>query len=230
MATYNNEANGFYDTINGTGVVLDCDSHDNIGPTSTSAGNTDGFGAHAKNVWYIGDRSWHNSDDGYDSINSKSGPAAAPVPGRVAYVNSWAFGMHGNKSGAGDQKGFKVGGFAYATTGIPCPLPLQWSSGIFPQTTVPAISTRTTSRASRPTGSATPATFQNALAAQAGKHVSPYAAETLTLVATALGDASASAGEAMSSLWPVAGRTRTGQTSSRTLTGRDPGSVRQGPV
>lgn len=125
MAAYNNEANGFYYTINGTGVVLDSDSHDNIGPTSTSAGNTDGFGAHAKNVWFIGDRSWHNSDDGYDSINSKSGPAAAPIPGRVAYVNSWAFGMHGNQNGVGDQNGFKVGGFAYATTGIPSPLPLH---------------------------------------------------------------------------------------------------------
>jgi hypothetical protein len=125
MAAYNNEANGFYYTINGTGVVLDSDSHDNIGPTATSAGNTDGFGAHAKNVWFIGDRSWHNSDDGYDSINSKSGPAAAPIPGRVAYVNSWAFGMHGNQNRVGDQNGFKVGGFAYATTGIPSPLPLH---------------------------------------------------------------------------------------------------------
>lgn len=125
MAAYNNQANGFYYTINGTGVVLDSDSHDNIGPTSTSAGNTDGFGAHAKNVWFIGDRSWHNSDDGYDSINSKSGPGSAPIPGRVSYVNSWAFGMHGNQNGVGDQNGFKVGGFAYATTGIPNPLPLH---------------------------------------------------------------------------------------------------------
>ncbi|HET9127151.1 MAG TPA: hypothetical protein VFN73_03655 [Propionibacteriaceae bacterium] len=125
MAAYDNEANGFYYTINGTGVVLDSDSHDNIGPTPTAAGNTDGFGAHAKNVWFIGDRSWHNSDDGYDSINSKSGPNAAPIPGRVAYVDSWAFGMHGNQNGIGDQNGFKVGGFAYATTGIPNPLPLH---------------------------------------------------------------------------------------------------------
>ncbi|HEX2856597.1 MAG TPA: hypothetical protein VHO26_03825 [Propionibacteriaceae bacterium] len=125
MAAYDNEANGFYYTINGTGVVLDSDSHDNIGPTPTAAGNTDGFGAHAKNVWFIGDRSWHNSDDGYDSIFSKSGPNAAPIPGRVAYVDSWAFGMHGNQNGVGDQNGFKVGGFAYATSGIPDPLPLH---------------------------------------------------------------------------------------------------------
>ncbi|MGN8027442.1 right-handed parallel beta-helix repeat-containing protein [Microbacterium sp. 22242] len=116
MAAYGNEANGFYFTIDGTGVVLNSDSHDNIGPTATAAGNTDGFGAHAKNVWFIGDRSWHNSDDGYDSINSG---------GRVAYIDDWSFHQHGNQDGIGDQNGFKVGGFAYKTSGLPDPLPLH---------------------------------------------------------------------------------------------------------
>jgi len=116
MAAYGNEASGFYFTIDGTGVVLNSDSHDNIGPTATAAGNTDGFGAHAKNVWFIGDRSWHNSDDGFDSINAH---------GRVAYIDDWAFHQHGNQNGIGDQNGFKVGGFAYATTGLPDPLPLH---------------------------------------------------------------------------------------------------------
>ena len=116
MAAYGNEANGFYYTMDGTGVVLNSDSHDNIGPTATAAGNTDGFGAHAKNVWFIGDRSWHNSDDGFDSISSH---------GRVAYIDDWSFDMHGNQNGIGDQNGFKVGGFAYATSGLPDPIPLH---------------------------------------------------------------------------------------------------------
>jgi hypothetical protein len=116
MAAYGNQANGFYFTMDGTGVVLNSDSHDNIGPTATAAGNTDGFGAHAKNVWFIGDRSWHNSDDGFDSITSH---------GRVAYINDWSFGQHGNQNGIGDQNGFKVGGYAYATSGLPDPIPLH---------------------------------------------------------------------------------------------------------
>lgn len=116
MAAYGNEANGFYFTMDGTGVVLNSDSHDNIGPTATAAGNTDGFGAHAKNVWFIGDRSWHNSDDGFDSITSH---------GRVAYIDDWSFGQHGNQNGVGDQNGFKVGGFAYTTSGLPDPIPLH---------------------------------------------------------------------------------------------------------
>ena len=116
MAAYGNEGNGFYFTMDGTGVVLNSDAHDNIGPTATSAGNTDGFGGHAKNVWFIGDRSWHNSDDGFDSITS---------PGRVSFIDDWAFGQHGNQNGIGDQNGFKVGGFAYSTTGLPDPIPLH---------------------------------------------------------------------------------------------------------
>jgi hypothetical protein len=116
MAAYGNEANGFYFTIDGTGAVVNSDSHDNIGPTATAAGDTDGFGAHAKNVWFIGDRSWHNSDDGFDSITSK---------GRVAYIDDWSFDHHGNQNGIGDQNGFKVGGYAYATSGLPDPIPLH---------------------------------------------------------------------------------------------------------
>lgn len=116
MAAHDNEAIGFYYTLNGTGVVLNSDSYNNIGPTALSAGNTDGFGAHAKNVWFINDRAWHNSDDGFDSITSE---------GRVAYINDWSFDHHGNQNGVGDQNGFKVGGYAYRTTGLPDPIPLH---------------------------------------------------------------------------------------------------------
>jgi hypothetical protein len=116
MAAHDNEAIGFYYTMDGTGVVLNSDSYNNIGPTALSAGNTDGFGAHAKNVWFINDRAWHNSDDGYDSITSE---------GRVTYVNDWSFDHHGNQNGVGDQNGFKVGGYAYRTDGLPDPIPLH---------------------------------------------------------------------------------------------------------
>ncbi|MFC4396815.1 right-handed parallel beta-helix repeat-containing protein [Arthrobacter sedimenti] len=116
MAAHDNEAIGFYYTMDGTGVVLNSDAYNNIGPTARSAGNTDGFGAHAKDVWFINDRAWHNSDDGFDSITSE---------GRVAYVNDWSFDHHGNQNGVGDQNGFKVGGYAYRTTGLPQPIPLH---------------------------------------------------------------------------------------------------------
>jgi len=116
MAAHDNEAIGFYYTLDGTGVVLNSDAYNNIGPTARSAGNTDGFGAHGKNVWFIGDRAWHNSDDGFDSITSQ---------GRVTYVNDWSFGHHGNQNGVGDQNGFKVGGYAYRTDGLPQPIPLH---------------------------------------------------------------------------------------------------------
>jgi len=116
MAAYGNEANGFYFTANGTGVVLNTDAYDNVGPTRASAGNTDGFGAHAKDVWFINTRAWGNSDDGFDSISSS---------GRVAYVNSWAFNHQGNRDGVGDKNGFKVGGYSYRTEGLPDPLPVH---------------------------------------------------------------------------------------------------------
>ncbi|MCT9626751.1 DUF4990 domain-containing protein [Pseudarthrobacter equi] len=116
MAAHDNEANGFYFTMNGTGVVLNSDSYNNIGPTAQSAGNTDGFGAHADNVWFINSRAWNNSDDGYDSISSV---------GRVTYVNDWSFNHRGNQNRVGDKNGFKVGGYSYRTDGLPDPLPIH---------------------------------------------------------------------------------------------------------
>lgn len=116
VAVHDNEANGFYFTTRGTGIVLNCDAYNNIGPTATSAGNTDGFGAHAGPVWFINSRAWNNSDDGFDSISS-----SAPV----VYDHSWAFNHKGNQDGIGDKNGFKVGGYAHRTTGIPDPVPVH---------------------------------------------------------------------------------------------------------
>jgi hypothetical protein len=116
MAAHDNEANGFYFNVHGSGTVINSDSYNNIGPNANNAGNTDGFGAHGDAVAFINDRAWHNSDDGFDSINSH---------GSVIYDHDWSFNNQGNQNGIGDQNGFKVGGYAYATTGLPDPLPLH---------------------------------------------------------------------------------------------------------
>jgi hypothetical protein len=116
MAAHDNEANGFYFTGGGTGIVLNSDAYNNIGPTDVSAGNTDGFGAHGGAVTYINARAWNNSDDGFDSLSSQ---------GPVVYDHCWAFNNRGNQNGLGDQNGFKVGGYTYRTTGIPDPMPVH---------------------------------------------------------------------------------------------------------
>ncbi|MEK5239024.1 pectate lyase [Paenibacillus sp. FSL L8-0470] len=116
VAAHNNEAIGFYYTGRGTGTVLNSDAYNNIGPTDVSAKNTDGFGAHGGAVSFINSRAWNNSDDGFDSISST---------GAVIYDHCWSFNNQGNQNGVGDQNGFKVGGYAYRTTGIPDPLPIH---------------------------------------------------------------------------------------------------------
>jgi|GEM_PF-1394821 Chitinase A, N-terminal domain. len=116
VAAHDNEANGFYFTTRGSGVVLNCDSYNNIGPTDTSAGNTDGFGAHANTVSFINSRAWNNSDDGFDSLSSSAA---------VIYDHDWSFSNRGNQNGLGDMNGFKVGGYSYNTTGLPNPLPVH---------------------------------------------------------------------------------------------------------
>ncbi|WP_339296957.1 DUF1565 domain-containing protein [Paenibacillus sp. FSL R5-0623] len=116
MAAYDNEAIGFYYTANGTGTVMNSDAYNNIGPTPLSAGNIDGFGAHGGDVSFINSRAWNNSDDGFDSISST---------GTVIYDHCWSFDHRGNQNGIGDKNGFKVGGYAYRTTGFPDPLPVH---------------------------------------------------------------------------------------------------------
>ncbi|MFP7169517.1 right-handed parallel beta-helix repeat-containing protein [Terribacillus halophilus] len=116
VAAHDNEAIGFYYTGHGTGTVLNSDAYNNIGPTKVSAGNTDGFGAHGEDVYFINSRAWNNSDDGFDSISSH---------GSVTYDHCWSFNNRGNQDGIGDKNGFKVGGYAYRTSGIPDPLPLH---------------------------------------------------------------------------------------------------------
>ncbi len=109
VVCHDNAANGFYFTTDGSGSCTNCDSYNNIGPTSTSVGNTDGFGAHAFAVTFTGCRSWHNSDDGYDCISTSA---------QVVFDHCWAY----NMTAGGDSNGFKVGG--YGLTGpVASPMP-----------------------------------------------------------------------------------------------------------
>ncbi|UOQ49844.1 DUF1565 domain-containing protein [Gracilibacillus caseinilyticus] len=117
MSVHDNEAIGFYYAGgNASGIVYNSDAYNNIGPTSRSAGNIDGFGAHGKEVLFINNRAWNNSDDGFDSISSE---------GNVIFHGNWSFQHLGNQDGRGDKNGFKVGGYSYNTTGLPDPLPVH---------------------------------------------------------------------------------------------------------
>ncbi|PXV89147.1 uncharacterized protein DUF1565 [Lachnotalea glycerini] len=107
---YANAANGFYFVNNGTGQCIKCDSYNNIGTTSTSLGNTDGFGAHGNGVVFKECRAWYNSDDGYDSITSK---------GANTFDTCWAY----NMTAGGDSNGFKIGG--YGTGTVPGTVPVH---------------------------------------------------------------------------------------------------------
>lgn len=99
---HDNGANGFYFTNHSTGSCTNCDSYNNIGPSSNSVGNTDGFGAHGNGVTFYGCRSWHNSDDGYDCIASY---------GANTFDHCWAY----NMTAGGDSNGFKIGGWGSTT-------------------------------------------------------------------------------------------------------------------
>jgi pectate lyase-like protein len=105
---HDNAANGFYFTNHATGSCTNCDSYNNIGPTSASIGNTDGFGAHGNGVTFTSCRSWHNSDDGFDCIASY---------GANTFDHCWAY----NMTAGGDSNGFKVGG--WGTTTPPASVP-----------------------------------------------------------------------------------------------------------
>jgi hypothetical protein len=110
VSCYDNEANGFYFVNNGTGKCIKCDSYNNIGPTSTSIGNTDGFGAHGNGVVFQYCRAWHCSDDGYDCLTSK---------GSNTFDTCWAY----NMTAGGDSNGFKIGG--YGTGTVPSTIPVH---------------------------------------------------------------------------------------------------------
>jgi len=102
VVCHDTEANGFYFVNHGTGTCIKCDAYNNIGPTSSSIGNTDGFGAHGDGVTFQYCRSWHNSDDGYDCLTSR---------GSNTFDHCWAY----NMTAGGDSNGFKIGGYGTGT-------------------------------------------------------------------------------------------------------------------
>ncbi len=110
VTCHDNAANGFYFTTNSSGSCTNCDSYNNIGTTSASIGNTDGFGAHSHGVTFSFCRSWHNSDDGYDCISSTSANT---------FDHCWAY----NMTAGGDSNGFKVGG--YGSGSVPSTVPVH---------------------------------------------------------------------------------------------------------
>jgi hypothetical protein len=110
VVAHDNEANGFYFVNHGTGSCIKCDAYNNIGPTSTSKGNTDGFGAHGDGVLFQYCRSWNNSDDGYDCLTST---------GSNTFDTCWAYDM----TAGGDSNGFKIGG--YGTGTVPSKVPVH---------------------------------------------------------------------------------------------------------
>ena len=119
--SHNNMGPGVFIQNGGGNLVVNSDSHDNYDPNSSSGPgtNADGFGAHISanhpgNV-FRGDRSWYNSDDGFDLINAFSS---------VTIENSWAW-RNGYLSGTttasgGDGNGFKCGGYggSYVAGGV----------------------------------------------------------------------------------------------------------------
>jgi fibronectin type 3 domain-containing protein len=100
----------------GNNLIENCDAHDNAGLDSGSIGNIDGFGCHVKagstgNIFRY-DRSWNNSDDGYDCINCAES---------VTFDHCWSY--HNGFQG-GDGNGFKSGGWgSTAQNAIPNPVP-----------------------------------------------------------------------------------------------------------
>jgi len=86
-------------------LIMNCDSYRNFNSVSTPIGNrADGFGAKGGNLGegnvFYGNRSWENSDDGFDFWG-------APNP--VVLYNNWAF-NNGDPDVFGNPEGFEGGG------------------------------------------------------------------------------------------------------------------------
>ncbi len=117
IVTRNDQGNGFYFLSHSSNnLVLNCDSHDLVGVNGISAGNTDGFGCHSAGTGNVfrGDRSWANSDDGYDCISNTGGG--------VTFDHCWAY---DNGRLDGNKNGFKIGGFGNTGGAFPDPPPVH---------------------------------------------------------------------------------------------------------
>lgn len=113
IINHDDQANGVYILSHASNtLVVNCDSYNLVGVKGISAGNTDGFGCHSAGSGNVfrGDRSWGNSDDGYDCINNSGGG--------VTFDHCWAY---DNGRLDGNKNGFKVGGFGDSGGTFPDP-------------------------------------------------------------------------------------------------------------
>jgi len=110
LSAHDSQAIGFWIGKGSDNLVLNCDAYRNYDFTSEGGkgGNSDGFGCHVPagsthNV-FRGCRSWFNSDDGYDCINTAEA---------VVFENCWAFynGYSPDFKSLADGNGFKAGGY-----------------------------------------------------------------------------------------------------------------------
>lgn len=121
---HHNEGPGLFIADGGNNLVLNCDSHHNYDP-DRGGGNADGFGSHSNDPGnaFIGNRSWYNSDDGFDFINS---------PGQVTVRNSWSWRngyVPDTTTAAGNGAGFKAGGFGLDPNTFPDDIPRHVVTG-----------------------------------------------------------------------------------------------------
>ena len=123
LSMHDGMAIGFYLLSGSDNLILNCDAYRNFDSVSENrrGGNTDGFGCHprpgSKGNVFRGCRSWFNSDDGYDVINSAEA---------TTFDHCWAFynGYNPAFTSEGDGNGFKGGGYARRPAEeIPNPVP-----------------------------------------------------------------------------------------------------------
>jgi MYXO-CTERM domain-containing protein len=129
LNAHHNMGPGFFIQQGGNNTFLNCDSHENE-DTLTSNGDgqsADGFGCHPNQTGDTGNllhgcRSWWNSDDAYDFIDSQAACT-------VEYSWAWYAGYKPDAlSGglpvalaAGNGNGFKGGGYGDPQTNVPAP-------------------------------------------------------------------------------------------------------------
>ncbi len=113
IVTRDDQGNGLYLLSHASNnLIQNCDSYNLVGVNGISAGNTDGFGCHSAGSGNVfrGDRSWANSDDGYDCIDNSGGG--------VTFDHCWSY---NNGRFDGNANGFKVGGFGDTSGPFPNP-------------------------------------------------------------------------------------------------------------
>ncbi|HEY2882600.1 MAG TPA: PEP-CTERM sorting domain-containing protein [Pirellulales bacterium] len=117
IVTRDDQANGLYLFSHASNnLIINCDSYNLVGVNGISAGNTDGFGCHSAGSGNVfrGDRSWGNSDDGFDCISNTGGG--------VTFDHCWSY---DNGRFDGNKTGFKIGGFGDSGGDFPVPAPVH---------------------------------------------------------------------------------------------------------